>query len=205
MGGEGAPWRLVLASASPRRRALLEQVGLCFEVRPVEDAEDTAPANDAPAEHARKSAETKAVAASRADPGVLVLGADTVVALDGRVLGKPRDEAEAVTMLAALSGREHEVHTGVAMGYGGRVLLADVVTTRVRFRRLSPEEIADYVRSGEPMDKAGAYGIQGRGALLVAGIEGCYSNVVGLPLSRTWELLGEARRLVTTRGGGAKC
>jgi len=197
---------LVLASASPRRRVLLEQVGLEFRVQPVAGVEDEAAEEGlGPAEHARRSAERKAVAGSRACPGALVLGADTVVALGTRMMGKPRGRTEAQEMLQALSGRRHEVHTGVALAYEGRMVVSDVVTTQVSFRRLTAEAIEQYVATGEPMDKAGAYGIQGRGALLVRRINGCYFNVVGLPLSRTHELMAEARRTVTQGGGGGKC
>lgn len=184
---------LVLASASPRRAALLAQVGLAFEVRVSDAAEDAdRPGRDA-AEVARDHARAKALAVARELPERLVLGADTVVVLDGEVLGKPRDAQEADAMLRRLSGREHEVITAVALalGDGGRTRLLDehAERTRVRFRQLAAAEIADYAASGEPLDKAGGYGIQGRGALLVRAIEGCYFNVVGLPLSSTWEML----------------
>jgi len=196
---------LVLASASPRRRVLLEQAGLEFSVLAVEGVEDSPEDGSDPVAHARASAEQKALAASDLRPGALALGADTVVAREGRVMGKPSTPAEAREMLAALGGRVHEVHTGVALAWEGEVVLSEVVTTQVTFRRLSPAEIEAYVATGEPMDKAGAYGIQGRGALLVQKIDGCYSNVVGLPLSRTWEMLAEAQHLITNRRGGGQC
>jgi septum formation protein len=196
---------LVLASASPRRRALLEQAGLTFAVHPVEEAEGPCAEGADPRAHALASAEAKARAGSLARPDALVLGADTVVALDGRALGKPADRADARRMLLALSGRTHEVHTGVALAQGGEVLVTDAVTTRVTFRDLSTDEVEAYLATGEALDKAGAYGIQGRAALLVRAIDGCYFNVVGLPLSRTWELLSQAEELVRKRGGGSQC
>ncbi len=184
---------LVLASASPRRAELLRQVGIAFEVRISDVAEDgDAPGVD-PAAVVELHARQKALDVAAGAPGRLVLGADTVVVLDGRVLGKPGDADEAREMLRALSGRTHEVITGVALarqdGAEAEVLALEHVRTKVTFRDLREAEIEAYVAGGEPMDKAGAYGIQGRGALLVRKIEGCYSNVVGLPLSRTWEML----------------
>jgi len=184
---------LVLASASPRRAALLAQVGVAFEVRASDVPEEAdRPGRDA-GEVAREHARAKALAVARQLPERLVLGADTVVVLGGEVLGKPAGREEARVMLRRLSGREHAVITAVALALGdaGRARLLDehAECTRVRFRELGAAEIEDYVASGEPLDKAGAYGIQGRGALLVRAIEGCYFNVVGLPLSSTWEML----------------
>jgi septum formation protein len=202
MGGNR---RLILASASPRRRALLEQVGIAFEVSPAEDAEGRRLDGEAPAGYARRSAELKAVAVSHNVPDALVLGADTVVALGDRVLGKPADAAEARRMLAALSGRSHWVHTGISVAFGGQALRSEVVSTEVSFRELSSDEIRAYVATGEPLDKAGAYGIQGRGALLVDRVNGCYFNVVGLPLSRVRELLIAADELVDAGNGEGQC
>jgi len=182
--------RLVLASASPRRRELLALLGLEFSVRPV-DLDERALAGEAPAAHVRRLAREKAAAA--AGEGELVLAADTVVAVDGEILGKPSDAAEARRMLARLSGRTHEVFTGVALRQGGaapREAVA-VARTAVRFAALTGAEIDWYVASGEPFDKAGAYAIQGLGALLVEEIEGNYTNVVGLPLPATRRLFGE--------------
>lgn len=196
---------VILASRSPRRRDLLRQVGLSFAIEPAGETEPEASPRTNPPEHARRSAEVKATAVSRVRPAALVLGADTVVALDGRVLGKPGTAAEAQSMLEALSGRTHEVHTGVSVAYAGRVLVTGVETTRVTFRELSASEIAAYVATGEPMDKAGGYGIQGRGALLVEKVEGCYYNVVGLPLSRTWGMLEKARELTGTVSEDHQC
>lgn len=175
-----------LASASPRRLALLRQVGLEPEVRPVEADETPWPGED-PADCAERLARAKVEPASA--PGVLTLGADTVVALDGENFGKPADGDHARAMLARLSGREHTVTTGIAARWGLGPILSLRVTTRVRFRPLAPAEIDAYVASGEPMGKAGGYAIQGLGALLVARMEGSCSGVVGLPLSETLALL----------------
>lgn len=188
---------LVLASASPRRADLLTQVGIAYEVRVSEVAEEEDVPGADPVDVAEAHARQKALDVALGVPERVVLGADTVVVLGGRSLGKPGSAAEAREMLAALSGRTHEVITGVALALGhpgdGEVraclLQLGHVRTAVRFRDLSSEEIEAYVACGEPMDKAGAYGIQGRGALLVREISGCYFNVVGLPLSRTWEML----------------
>lgn len=156
---------------------------------PEEADEPGRDAADVACAHAR----AKALAVARELPERLVLGADTVVVLEGELLGKPAGQAEARAMLLRLSGREHEVVTGVALAFGeesrARVLAEHAERTRVCFRALSESEINAYVATGEPLDKAGAYGIQGRGALLVRAIEGCYFNVVGLPLSSTWEML----------------
>ncbi|MCS6859736.1 MAG: Maf family protein [Abditibacteriales bacterium] len=179
---------IVLASASPRRSALLRTLGVPFEVVVVEGAE---PAMEAGAEvaawvEAAARAKAAAVAATRAD--AIVIAADTVVALDGAMLGKPRDEREAAAMLRRLSGRTHQVYTGLCVWRGEQQQTSHVVT-QVTFRPLSEALINAYVATGEPMDKAGAYGIQGKGALLVEKIEGCYFNVVGLPLVRLSEML----------------
>ncbi len=175
---------LVLASASPRRRKLLEEAGLVVEVRPAEVDERALP-GELPNDQVCRLAEKKAsvIAAAQSVPA-LVLAADTVVVLDGVVLGKPADEDEAHRMLASLSGRSHHVITAYAIhrcpGHEPSVIRA--VTTRVDFRPLPPATIERYVSTGEPLDKAGAYGIQGIGRMLVQGIEGSWTNVVGLPL-----------------------
>jgi len=176
--------RIVLASASPRRRELLQRLGLEFEVVPSRAGERAAP-GAAPEEAVLLLARAKAEdVASHLGEG-LVIGADTAVILGDELLGKPRDREDARAMLEALSGRAHRVLTGVAVvdAATGR-LACGVEETTVYVRRLSAEEIDSYVATGEPMDKAGAYGIQGRGSVLVRGIEGCYFNVVGLPLAR---------------------
>jgi len=186
---------LVLASASPRRADLLAQVGVEFEVRASELEEDGPAEGAEPGPVAAGHARGKALSVAGAMPGRLVLGADTVVVLDGSILGKPDGPEEACEMLRRLSGREHRVITAVVFALGGgedAVLLAEEqVATRVLFRELSDREIEAYVATGEPLDKAGGYGIQGHGALLVRGIRGCYYNVVGLPLVTVWETLME--------------
>ena len=187
---------LVLASASPRRRALLGQLGLAFEVRPT-DADETWPA-DLPA---GRAAEAVAMRKARAvdAPGAVVLAADTVVVLEGEVLGKPADSLEAAATLRRLSGRTHDVVTALALRYGGRETTAHE-TTAVTFADLEDAEVEAYVATGSPLDKAGSYGIQDDlGALLVARIEGDYFNVVGLPLRRLYTVLrGFVPDLVTT-------
>lgn len=174
----------VLASASPRRRALLEAVGLTPTIDPA-DVDETPRALEAPLAYALRVATDKAK--RRAHP-VPVLAADTVVALDGAILGKSADPSEAKLMLERLSGRTHTVHTAVVVGAGAQ-LYSEVVSSLVRFRRLSLSEIDRYVLTGEPLDKAGAYGIQGAGGALVASVEGSYTNIVGLPLEETLRLL----------------
>ncbi len=181
---------LVLASASPRRRQLLGRLGLDFHQRPV-DVDETPLVGEAPRAYVLRLAEAKAQGAAPA-PGELALGADTIVVVDGDLLGKPRDPDDARRMLERLSGREHRVLTGVALRDRERLRLSAVETTRVRFAELTGEEIAWYVASGEPLDKAGAYAVQGLGALFVYGITGNYSNVVGLPLPLVYRLLRRA-------------
>jgi len=182
---------LILASASPRRRELLERAGVCFEAAPVEVDERLGP-DEAPEEAARRLAADKARAAAALHGDRFVLAADTLVVLDGRALGKPADEDEARAMLRALSGREHTVVTGYAAAApGGEPLRIDSAETAVRFDELAERDIEWYVGTGEPMDKAGAYGIQGRAAALVQRVSGSYTNVVGLPLAEALALLAE--------------
>ena len=182
---------IILASQSPRRRQLLGQIGLDhFIVRPARGEEVMDPALS-PAQLVEELSRQKArEVAGASDPGDLVIAADTVVAIDGRVLGKPHDREEACAMLSALSGREHTVYTGVTVCRDDR-MLTQHEATQVRFRPLSPREIRAYVDSGEPMDKAGAYGVQELGALLIEGIRGDYFNVVGLPLCRLGQMLSQ--------------
>lgn len=182
------PPRLVLASQSPRRRELLGQLGFTLEVRPAHADESVAPG-----EHARDYVLRVARDKARAVPGDVVLAADTAVVLDDRVLGKPVDAADARRMLRALSGTTHEVLTAVVVRRTAiRLELDAVVATRVRFAPLSPAEVDWYVGTGEPLDKAGAYAIQGAGGAFVLGVEGSVSNVVGLPLAETAALLRRA-------------
>lgn len=177
--------KLVLASASPRRREILENLGFAFTVRP-SNAEEIIGENQTPSETVESLAFQKAqsVAKTAAD-GEIVLGADTVVVYDGKILGKPHDRRDAENMLHLLSGKTHEVYTGVCLADRNGVLNSFSACTKVTFYPLSDEEIARYVDSGEPMDKAGSYGIQGKGCYLVEGIDGDYFNVVGLPAART--------------------
>ena len=180
---------IILASQSPRRRQLLEQMGFTdFLIRPAQ-GEELADPNLDPGGLVEALSRQKALEISAsADPEDLIIAADTVVAVDGRVLGKPHSTQHAHQMLAALSGREHTVYTGVTVCRGGQVLAQHEATT-VRFRPLTAQEIDAYIATGEPMDKAGSYGIQGRGALLVEGISGDYFNVVGLPVCRLGRML----------------
>ena len=184
---------LVLASGSPRRRELMERLGLAFEVEaPPEGLEPPWDGTVPPLDFAADLARRKVSAISANRPDAIVLGADTIVVLDGAVLGKPRDEHDARAMLFRLAGREHLVHTAVAVdGPGGqeRAAAAGIETTTVRFRILEVDEIAAYVATGEPLDKAGAYGIQGYGAALVESVRGCFFNVMGLPVTRVLGLL----------------
>jgi septum formation protein len=177
---------LVLASASPRRRELLTLLGLACDVAPG-DVDETWQGGEAPEVHAERLAVAKAAAVRR--PGAVTVAADTIVVVDGAILGKPRDRVEAEGMLRRLAGRDHVVHTAIAVAYGARSASA-VVSTRVWFRPLDDAAIAAYVATGEPMDKAGAYGIQGYGAVLVDRIEGDYFTVMGLGLARFVDLLG---------------
>jgi septum formation protein len=186
---------LILASESPRRAGLLRSVGVNFDVRAsrvdesVWPGEPSEPAGG-PAEIALRQAGLKARSVSCLHPDSWVLGADTIVVLGGSIFGKPLSRAEAVRMLETLSGKTHEVITGICLVQpGGKLLRGESCTTRVRFKPLSAEEIEAYVRTGEPMDKAGAYGIQGMGAFLVRSVEGSYTNVVGLPLCEVLDWL----------------
>lgn len=194
--------RLILASASPRRAALLQQIGLAFEVRPVPDEEhpENVPLRPpqestsllAAARLARELADGKASAVAASVPDAFVIGADTIVVADERILEKPADERDATRMLRLLSGRRHDVVTAVAVvRHQPPIRLVESSQTAVWFRRLSEDEIAAYVASGEPRDKAGAYGIQGRAAAFVERIEGDYFTVVGLPLARLTALLNQ--------------
>jgi len=172
--------QVVLASASPRRRELLRLVGIEHTVIPADIDEDYPP-GEAPAVYAERLAREKAGAIDRAD--AVVIGSDTIVVVDGDVLGKPRDREQAVAMLRRLSGRAHVVMTGVAVAWRGR-MSSGVEEVSVTFRALSDDEIRRYVETGEPMDKAGAYGIQGFGATIVDRVDGDYFAVMGLPLNR---------------------
>jgi nucleoside triphosphate pyrophosphatase len=178
---------LVLASASPRRAELLKAGGFQFSVVPATIDETPLP-EEWPADHVRRLAREKALAASTVVPGAAVLGADTVVVADNTILGKPRDLQDARRMLRLLQGRTHQVYTGVALWRLGAIRDA-VEVTAVDFVTMTGEEIEWYVASGEPLGKAGAYAIQGLAARFVSRIEGSYSNVVGLPLAVVYKLL----------------
>ena len=181
---------LHLASRSPRRAELLRLVGVDFVLVDVE-VDEARQRGEAPADYVLRVASDKARAGSAGlAPGAVVLAADTTVTIDGEIFGKPRDERDAHAMLGRLSGRWHEVLTAVVVSVGDRQF-SEVVTTRVEFRALAAPTIAAYWRSGEPADKAGAYGIQGLGGALVKRIDGSYGAVVGLPLCETIALLDE--------------
>ena len=179
---------IILASQSPRRKELMGQIGLKFKVISP-NVDEHMEGNPSPAQLVEELSLRKARAVERqADGEALIVAADTVVALEGTVLGKPEDEREAFAMLSALSGNRHYVYTGVTVLRDGREVTQHEVTT-VTFRELEPDEISSYIATGEPMDKAGAYGIQGLGALLVSGIEGDYFNVMGLPVYQLGRIL----------------
>ena len=182
--------KIVLASQSPRRRELLGKMGLEFTTKSPEIDEEAI--HGLPAQELVKtlSREKALHIAQGEDPDTIVIGSDTVVVLDGEILGKPASVGQAEEMITALSGRSHEVCTGVTVCQGEKVV-SQVEVTQVTFRSLTPEEVRRYVQTGEPMDKAGAYGIQGYGALLVEGIQGDYSSVVGLPVCRLGRMLLE--------------
>ena len=180
---------LVLASASPRRQELLRNAGIIFDVQPAQIAEDPLPGETAK-DCAERLAREKALAVARQRPHDLVLGADTVVVVDGEILGKPSDAADAARMLRRLSGREHQVITGVCLVVGGQPSVASE-TTLVTVSEITDQDIADYVASGEPTDKAGGYAIQGIASRWIPRIEGDYSNVVGLPVALVFRMLRE--------------
>lgn len=194
MGSVDAPVlpRVILASASPRRRELLQLLGVEFEVRPSAIAEQQLPGESGEffvARLAREKAEAVAATIPAIPPGTVILGCDTEVILDGLALGKPQSDDHAAEMLRRLAGRSHDVVTGICLIRAARSPQSDVVSTRVYFGPMSDAEIAAYVASGEPRDKAGAYAIQGRAARFIERIEGCYYNVMGLPLATLYRLL----------------
>jgi nucleoside triphosphate pyrophosphatase len=180
---------LVLASASPRRQELLRNAGIAFAVQPAHIVEDPLPGESAKA-CAERLAREKALAVARHRPSDVVLGADTVVTINDHLLGKPSDAADAERMLRLLSDRKHQVITGVCLVVNGRISVASE-TTQVTMNELTGKEITDYVASGEPMDKAGAYAIQGIASRWIPRIEGDYFNVVGLPVALVFRMLRE--------------
>jgi septum formation protein len=183
--------KIILASSSPRRRELLKQAGILYSVEPADANESPLP-GETPREHVKRLALLKARTIAARHKKGLVLGADTVVVVDGDILGKPASKAEAKRMLTLISGRAHDVLTGIAIVEAptGRAVSA-VEKTKVFVKPLSEDEIDEYIATGEPMDKAGAYGIQGRFSVYVTGVRGCFFNVVGLPLPRLFELIKE--------------
>jgi septum formation protein len=185
MSGATRP-RVILASQSPRRRELLALVGIAHEVRPA-NIDERYLAGESPRAHAERLAREKATRIR--EPDAVVIGSDTIVVVDGDVLGKPDDAADAATMLRRLSGRTHTVITAVAVAWQDR-LESGVEEVEVTFHRLSDRDITEYIATGEPMDKAGAYGIQGFGATIVCRVDGDYFAVMGLPLQRLVRLFG---------------
>ena len=186
-------YRIVLASSSPRRRELLSTLGFAFDViNPSSD--ETVSENETPEDFALRVSVEKAWSVSRSlGEGAVVIGADTIVVVDGEILGKPEDPEEASSMLRKLSGKEHHVFTAFSIVRPkNEILYSEIVDTSVRVKPLAASEIEGYIKTGEPMDKAGAYGIQGIGSFMVRGIEGSYSNVVGLPVE---ELLTALKKL----------
>ncbi len=179
--------RVILASQSPRRRELLTLIGIKHEVSPADIDESLLP-GELPAPHAERLARAKAHVIAEREPGAVVIAADTIVVVDGDVLGKPRDAADAHSMLTRLSGRTHTVLTAIAVAHGARTESA-VESVDVTFRVLTDAEISAYIATGEPMDKAGAYGIQGYGATIVERVNGDYFSVMGLGLRRLVDLL----------------
>jgi len=186
--------KLILASASPRRAEILRNAGFTFDTFPA-DVDETILRDERAEDYVRRLAEEKARVATEsltAAVPAIVIGADTTVVADGQILGKPADKEDARRMLRLLSGQTHEVLTGLSVTRSTDNRSASHVgTTRVSFARLSESEIEDYLASGEPFDKAGAYGIQGIGGRYITRIEGCYFNVMGLPLSRLWSMLSD--------------
>ncbi len=182
---------IILASQSPRRRQMLEQMGLKLDIRPA-DVDESNGKNLLPKEFVEYLSRLKAQAVMDDIPDAWVIGADTIVVADDRILGKPRDNQQAVEMLKFLSGREHFVYTGFTIGnIEKQIITTQTAETRVRFKPLSDSEIQWYARTNEPYDKAGGYGIQGKGGFMVASIEGSYTNVVGLPLCKVIDALVE--------------
>jgi septum formation protein len=182
-----SPARLILASASPRRRELLTQAGYTFDVLPA-DIDETIHFKETPADYVQRLALEKAQALQAAHPGTVILGADTTVVLNGKILNKPKDKADAEQMLSALSDNMHQVHTGIAV-VAGDSHRQHVETTSVFFSAIPNAELAYYLTTGDSLDKAGAYGIQGYAARWITRIEGDFFNVVGLPIAATVRLL----------------
>src|SRR4051812_47065435 len=181
--------KVILASGSPRRRQLLELIGIQHEVKP-SNVDEKIKGKETPRKHAERLAREKASVFAKADPDSVIIAADTIVVIDGKILGKPANAVDAGSMLALLNGRTHTVFTAVAVARGSK-LKSGVEEVHVKFRKLTDNEIDSYIATGEPMDKAGAYGIQGFGATIVERIEGDYFAVMGLPIVRLVRLLAE--------------
>ncbi len=179
--------QVILASSSPRRRDLLTLIGIPHEVRPA-DVNETVLPGEMPVPHAERLARAKALTIAEKHPAAVVIGSDTIVVIDDQILGKPVDEGDAYRMLRMLSGREHTVYTAVAVAVGSEITSA-VERVQVTFRELSDSDIADYIATREPMDKAGAYGIQGFGATIIRKVDGDFFAVMGLSLVRLVDLL----------------
>ncbi len=192
---------LILASSSPRRYQLLRQLGLDFDVIPSQIDEDFS-LQESPRDHVIRLAKAKALEVAREFPDAWVIGADTIVTIEGLLLGKPRDQEEAFKMLRLLSGREHRVFTGFAVHHHLKEMgEEEAVETSVKIKRLTPEEMEWYVGTGEPFDKAGGYGIQGIGSFMIESIKGSYTNVVGLPLYELMETLYRLGALTISKDG----
>jgi septum formation protein len=190
--------RLLLASASPRRREILENLGFDFEILPADVDESEVPWND-PVESAKLLAEIKAVEVQVKRPRKTIIAADTIVLCDGEVMGKPATNEEAAGMLGRLSGRAHEVVTGITVLAPPNIRLIEAESTKVFFRELSKSEITRYINTREPFDKAGAYAIQGYASAFIDRIEGDYFNVVGLPVARLFRMLGRLEAELAAR------
>jgi len=181
---------IILASQSPRRADLLRMLGFDFEIVPA-DIDETYRSGESGPQHAERLAKEKAFTIARKRPDAIVIGSDTVVVIDGRVLGKPSSQAEAVAMLMSLQGRTHQVATGISVAVPDNHLAYDLEVVEVKFRGYDEAKAVAYVATGEPMDKAGAYGIQGFGASLVQWVRGDYFAVMGLPIQRMLQMLEE--------------
>ncbi|MDD4342808.1 MAG: Maf family protein [Eubacteriales bacterium] len=180
---------IILASQSPRRRELLKKMDISFSVRNIDISEEIYNEEN-PQDYVLRMAETKAAEGARTEKNALVIGADTIVCIDNEILGKPKDKEDAAKILNKIQGRKHFVFTGVSLNLNnGEKIVSFIEKTEVNFAKMSHEEILNYIETGEPMDKAGAYGIQDKGALFVKSINGCFYNVMGLPVRRIYEEL----------------
>lgn len=185
----------ILASISPRRQELLSSLGLKFKIIPAHINEEYLQ-GESPSEHVRRLSQNKAMVIAKKNPSALVLGADTIVVIDGLILGKPKNKKQAREMLTRLSDREHQVFTGFTIAYDAdKVCKTKVIRSVVRFKKISPEEMKWYISCDEPYDKAGGYAVQGKGAYFIKSIRGSYTNVIGLPLCEVLEELKKLKAL----------